>query len=713
MRNTCLDGSASSLMPADIVASHLSTIHPNMTNCFKLTPIALVLGALFMANVHAQSIDHAIIANLTIPLPEVVVTAPQMSAPLIVVTDPKAPRQPVPAHDGADYLKTIPGFSVVRKGGTDGDPVFRGMAGSRLNIAMDGQQILGGCGGRMDPPTAYIFPAEYDRITLIKGPQTVLYGPTSSAGTVLFERSTERVAPGLKLNSSIMVGSFGRHDEVSSARYSLSGFYAEAGATRSHSDDYRDGEGHPVHSSYTRWSSRAAFGWTPDDNTLLELSIAKSDGQAAYADRGMDGARFARSTIGLKFQKRNLSPMVKKVEAQIYRNYIDHVMDNYSLRSPTAGSMLKAMNPDRTTQGGRVAITLNLSDTTQLVTGFDMQGNVHTSRMGMGMNPGSVSYQDSPRVPDARFQNIGLFGELTQYLGKSENSRIITGLRTDFWQARDERKSTTSSGNLTRRNDTLRSGFTRYEHDLTGSPTTLYAGVGIAERFPDYWELISKQSVDSVSAFGTRPEKTTQLDIGVLYHSGPWNLTASAFYSHVNDFILIESNVNKGAKTGISITRNIKASTWGGEIGATYAINQLWKLDGSINGVRGNNLTDKTPLAQMPPLESKFGLTFDNHTWSLASMVRSVASQKRFDLHKGNIAGQDLGASSGFTIFSINAGWKPRKDVLITSGVDNITNKVYAEHLSRSGTPLPGYDQTTRINEPGRMIWVKAQFEIK
>ena len=60
---------------------------------------------------------------------EVIVTAPQVSDPLTVVTDPKSPRQPVPAHDGADYLKNIPGFSAVRKGGTDGDPVLRGLFG--------------------------------------------------------------------------------------------------------------------------------------------------------------------------------------------------------------------------------------------------------------------------------------------------------------------------------------------------------------------------------------------------------------------------------------------------------------------------------------------------------------------------------------------------------------------------------------------------------
>lgn len=84
------------------------------------------------------AMTSATYAAETASLDEVVVTAPQSTQPLTVKTDPKKPRQPVSAHDGADYLKTIPGFSVIRKGGTDGDPVLRGMAGSRLNILLDG-----------------------------------------------------------------------------------------------------------------------------------------------------------------------------------------------------------------------------------------------------------------------------------------------------------------------------------------------------------------------------------------------------------------------------------------------------------------------------------------------------------------------------------------------------------------------------------------------
>ncbi|HWZ47383.1 MAG TPA: TonB-dependent receptor plug domain-containing protein, partial [Herbaspirillum sp.] len=342
-------------------------------NRYTFPPLACALTLAF----HPAAAGPSIIPEQRTALSEIVVTAPQMSTPLTVVTDPKAPRQPVPAHDGADYLKTIPGFSVIRKGGADGDPVLRGMAGSRLNITADGQTMLGGCNNRMDPPTAYIFPAEYDKITVIKGPQTVLYGPVGSAGTVLFERSDYRMPPGLKANSSIMFGSYGRRDEVAGARYSLADMYLQADATRSHSDDYRDGSGAAVHSAYTRWSSRAAIGLTPDDDTLIELSVAKSDGRAAYADRRMDGARFSRQNVGLKFEKRNISPLVEKVAVQIYRNYVDHVMDNYTLRTPP-GDMYMASNPDRLTEGARAAVTLRLAEATQLIAGVDMQRNRHT-----------------------------------------------------------------------------------------------------------------------------------------------------------------------------------------------------------------------------------------------------------------------------------------------------------------------------------------------
>ncbi len=662
--------------------------------------VALAMGSL------AQAADT---------LDEVVVTAPQSTEPLTVRTDPRKPRQPAPAHDGADYLKTIPGFSVIRKGGTDGDPVFRGMAGSRLNILLDGEQIFGGCGGRMDPPTAYVFPASYDRITLLKGPQTVIYGPGNSAGTVLFERIPNRAEQaGTHARGSLMLGSFGRNDEMLDAKAGSANYYVRAGGTRSHSDDYKDGSGNAVHSRYTRWSTNAALGWTPDDNTRLELTAAKSDGQAAYADRSVDGSKFARDNVGLKLVKQHMGGLLDGVEAQAYYNYVDHVMDSYSLRPGNPASMMAAMNPDRKTTGGRLVGTLNLAEVTQLKLGVDMQNNVHTGRTGAA--PGFMGdYTLQPRVKDAESRNVGVFGELHQ--GVAEAGRVILGLRADSWQATDYRTAISRgmgsvanpTANQTRK-ETLPSGFARYEQD-TSAASTIYVGLGHTTRAPDYWELFNKESLTTASAFNTKPEKTTQLDAGLNYHEGAVSGFLSAFYNKITDFNLIQSNVNKGMMnmpTYVTVTRNVNATTYGGEAGVAMQLAQNWKLDGSLAYVHGTNDTDGSALGQIPPLEARLGLNYDDKVWSFGGLLRGVAAQKRVAVNQGNIAGQDIGASGGFNVFSLNAGWHASKTVQVNAGVDNVFNKTYAEHISRAGAMVAGFTQTTRVNELGRNVWVKA-----
>jgi len=659
---------------------------------FSRSPIALAVALALPLLAQAQE------SRL---LDEMVVTAPRMDEPLKIVTDPKQPRQPLPAHDGADFLKTIPGFTVIRKGGTDGDPVLRGMAGSRLNILLDGEHILGGCGGRMDPPTAYVFPESYDRVTVIKGPQSVMHGPGSAAGSVLFERDIKRLAaPGVKANGSVMLGSFGRHDEVVDITGGTPDYYVRGTATNTHANDYEDGDGRKVHSAYERWSANAAIGWTPDANTRLELSLATSDGNAAYADRMMDGVLFKRENVGLKFTKKKLSPRVEEIDAQLYYNYIDHVMDNYSLRggNPATGMV---SNPDRLTWGGRLTTTLRLADPTQLKLGLDHQTNQHTLRTGNGLN-----YQANARTEDGLFHQTGLFGEVTHFL--TEQQRLIGGLRVDAWKARDQRSGVASTGQ--NRSETLTSGFGRYEQDLDAH-TTVYAGLGHSERFPDFWELFSqgKQSLGSNSAFGTAPEKTTQLDVGAIYKAGQWSASVSGFYGRINDYILIDNS--RKLKNAL-LTRNVDATTWGGEAGLAYAFNANWKADATLAYVRGDNDTDGTALAQLPPLEMRLGLTYDNRVWSVGSLLRLVSSQDRIDPLKGNIVGQDIGATGGFAIFSINAGYRPKKGVLISGGIDNLFDRTYAEHISKAGSMIAGYTQTTRVNEPGRTAWLKAQIAL-
>lgn len=88
------------------------------------------------------------------------------------------------------------------------------MFGSRIKSLTDGTENLGACPSRMDAPTSYISPETYDRISVIKGPQTVQYANTGSAATVLFERKPEQfdADKNYRGQASVMISSYGRLD---------------------------------------------------------------------------------------------------------------------------------------------------------------------------------------------------------------------------------------------------------------------------------------------------------------------------------------------------------------------------------------------------------------------------------------------------------------------------------------------------------------------
>lgn len=652
-------------------------------------------------------------------LDAVVVTGVAPESPLTFKTDPKQPRQPIPASDGTDYLKTIPGFSALRNGGSNGDPVLRGMFGSRLNILTNGSSMPGACPSRMDSPSSYISPENFDVLTVIKGPQTVLWGPGASAGTIRFDRqSPQFTEPTLLFDGMLTGGSWGRNDQTADLTVGNDKVYTRVTANHSHSQDYEDGDGERVESRWDKWNVDVALGLTPDANTLIELTAGLGDGEARYAGRGMDGSQFKRESVGLRFQKDKMGGVLKKIEAQIYHNYADHVMDNYSLRpfKPTGGmKMPMASNVDRATWGGRVAGTLQWSDSIDLVLGMDFQSSRHRRRSGMGIQ----AYQSQPWIKDADFGNTGAFGELTWHA--SEASRVIGGARMDWSSAKDFRETSGSGMTLKpnptageRRTDTLPSGFLRYEYDLATLPATVYVGLGHVERFPDYWELFSpsRGPVGSVNAFqGIKPEKTTQLDFGVQYKTSDLDAWFSGYIGQVNDFILFDYVPTGMMGNTTTQASNIGARTFGGELGVSYKLAPAWTVGVTAAYAWGKNRDTGAALPQIPPLEARLSASYDNGTWSGGALWRIVAPQKRYAENQGNVVSKDFGPSAGFGVFSLNGGYVLNKQVRFAVGVDNVFNKTYSEHLNLAGNAGFGYPAHTAINEPGRTVWATASLK--
>ena len=688
-------------------------------------PCALACALLLAGPAMAADGDDSVPAANA--LPEVVVTAVHDHSPAHVVADPKQPRQPIPASDAADYLKTIPGFSAIRSGGSNSDPVFRGQFGSRLPLLTNGTQMLGACPGRMDAPSSYISPETFDTLTVVKGPQAVIWGPGASAGVVRFDRERPDFSEGnVRFSASLLGASAGRNDQTADLEAGNDRIYVRATANHSHSQDYKDGRGQRVPSAWDKWNTDVAVGFTPDEHTLLELSAGAGDGEARYGGRGMDGTQFRRDSLGLRFEKHHIMPWLTKLEAQLYRSKADHVMDNFTLRTPPASGMMAggmAANVKRTTTGGRVAATLQPADAVSVVTGLDFLRSPHASRSGTPAMP----FSDQPWMRDARFANLGVFAEATWQA--RPDTRWVGGLRLDRAQAwrypargsgmdgmgdmggmggmdgmGGSGMGSSATADDHRKRQALPSGFVRWERTLAPGATA-YVGLGHVQRFPDYWELISptNSAAGSGNAFATlQPEKTTQLDAGVNWKAEDWQLWGSAYVGRVQDYILFDYE-----SMGSSV-RNVDARTAGFELGGSRRLTAAWTLQGTLAYNWGRNTSGGRPLPQMPPLEARLALDYAQGPWGAGMLWRVVAAQHRYATGEGNVVGQDLGASAGFGVFSLHADYRVNKSVKLSAGIDNVFDKAYSEHLNLAGNADFGYPGSTRINEPGRTLWLRA-----
>ena len=628
----------------------------------------------------------------TVTLSPVTVTGTQQEKANRVTFNPKAALQPLPAGDGADLLQSVPNMSIIRKGGSSGDPLFRGLGGSRLSVNADDQFIYGGCGMRMDPPTAYIHPNSFDKVVVTKGPQTVTQGMGLVSGSVQFIRKdpdfTEKP---YNINATLTAGSNDRLDGSLEAEFGGKYGYVRTNISHNKADDYKDGDGNRIHSNFKRDSQMLQLGVTPTENTTIAGTYERSRAKVAYADRMMDGSKFDRDAWNIRFTQRNLTPWFSELELRYGKSEIDHVMDTYSLRTiynPAGKQIKNANNPKRNTDTGRLKATFDW-DKLNLQTGLDYLDDVHVARHERGGD----GYSHKPYMPNQSFKQWGIFTEASWQ--QTDNQRWVAGLRHDQVKAHYDTARVTDPV-LKYQKFNLNSGFLRWERN-TDNGLKYYAGFGIAERAPDYWERLRSENK------AIRAEQNRQIDAGVIWKRPNLHASVSVFGSNIKDFIMME----RQGMMNFNV-RNINASRFGGEAEVKWTFAPNWEVGTSLAYTHGKNRTDGKPLAQTPPLEWNNTLAFDNGKFSAGALWRVVAKQNRYSKGQGNIVGQDIGASSGFGVLSLNAGWKFSKYATLQGGVDNVFNKTYAEFVSRGGDPSAG-TQTMRVNEPGRTAWLRLQ----
>jgi iron complex outermembrane receptor protein len=632
--------------------------------------------------------------------------------------------------DGGHFLRQVNGVNMSRFGGRGLEPIIRGQSQTQLNILLDGAYVHGGCPNRMDPPASWAALETYEKVEVIRGVQTLQYGGGGSGGTVLFERDTRSLAEeeGLHGRVSGAASTNGlKYDFLADVIASGEKGYVRFFTEFKENDNYEDGDGKEVRSAFDHKQAGMVLGYTPTEDRLFELTIERNEfTDALYPGSGMDSPEESGTFYKLRYLDKPDIVWIDDIKAEVYLMEVDHVMDNFSLREPPVMMgmpMLRETDTTSDTTGGRLVLSSTLQNTS-VTYGIDLQRNVRNATLfNMNMTPPQELFY---LWPDATIQQLGIFAEATTRL--DEKRRLVYGLRVDqvdasagLADANPNPAMPMYSANMaymtyygTKAEDQTETnvgGLLRYEIDLDYG-VTLFTGLSRTVRTADATErYMNKWGTNPADRWignpAIDPEKHHQIDLGILKQGGSHSLSATLFYDDVSDFILRDVAAGQPGillADGAQIYRNVDAELYGLEIEGTWRLRPGLDLTAALAYVHATNTTDDRPIAQTPPLGGKVQLDYYSGRWTHGARLRFADSQDRVDPDSPLY----IGETAGWAVFDLYGSYAINETFSMRWGIDNLFDKTYAEHASRSNL----LDlEAIRVNEPGRVAWLKLTAE--
>ncbi len=630
------------------------------------------------------------------------------------------------SHGGGDFLRNIPGVDGGRLGGHGIDPVIRGQQQTQLNIMADGAFVHGGCPNRMDPPTSFTAVSSYDEIKVVKGYQSVQNGPGGTGGTVLFERAPRgargdeitwsgEIEGGYTTNSSTPEGVFALTGGNNTAEMRFNG-------TTTRANNYKDGSGKTVRSAFDSHSLLLMPTWFVSDNTTLTLGLERlRTDDALFAGAAMDAPLDETFIYRAKASHDYDHDILQSVNVEAYKSMVDHMMDNYSLRTNTGMKM--RVYSDSDTLGGKITTALKAANLPFTI-GIEHHSNNRDARRYSGMAMAAdATTEQSYMWPDATIAQSGLFVETEMPL--SAPVRLRLGGRYDYVKAQADKADAvfgTISANTLYTNhygydaasdahENNFGGLARLEYDLSDD-TTLFAGVSRSVRTADATErfMAANSGTAAMRWVGNPhidPEAHHQLDVGLSTGGTGWSWGMNAYYDDVRDFIMRDTARGQDgivANSGETIYRNIDATLAGAEMEGQWQINGHFTLDGALTYTYGENDEDNDALAQIPPLTGHIALDYTlDDTWSFGGRTQFATQQTRID---DNTSTRDVRKTPGYATIDLYGQWAINPAFTLRFGVDNILDHDYARHINRSSA----FDATeVQVNEPGRAAYMRLK----
>lgn len=588
----------------------------NLSSTLRLSALACACAS--ACAVSAQT------ASTTPELKEVVVTATRsetradaLVSDLVVVT--RAQLEQSAGRTLSEVLARTAGVQFSSNGGLGKNAgiFIRGAEARHTILLIDGVRFGSATTGA---PTWENIPLEMiDRIEVLKGPASALYGSDAAGGVV--QIFTRRGAKGLRPTASVTVGSnayvqlaAGLTGGTDSLSYALSAQHTSDKGFSATNSKAQFGSFNPDDDGFKQDAVNASIRWKFAADWAVDAKLMQSNGKNQYDDG--PGNADTRGSLG---------------------NSLAAVGIEGKFTSDWKSRLSYAQSQDK-------SITLaSASSFTTVPSNFD------TAQMQLG-------WQNDVATPlglvvaglEQRKQKVN---STTKYTVDSRTiNSVFAGLNGESgphsWQAnlRNDRNSQFGSSTT---------GFAGYGYAITPQ---LRANLshGTSYVAPSFNQLY-------FPGFGNAnllPEKGRNTEFGVTYSQDGHSVKLVRFDNKIRGFITsstLPANVPQARIDGWTLG-------YDGNVGS-------WALRASFDSLDPRNEVTGKVLPRRARSQANLSVDYNASVWSVGGQVLSTSS--RFDNAANTIS------VDGYTTLDLNASYKIAKDWALQAKINNVTNRQY------------------------------------
>ncbi|REL33474.1 TonB-dependent receptor [Rhodohalobacter sp. SW132] len=582
-----------------------------------------------------------------------------------------------------EILDGSPGVSTRSFGSAPSRPVIRGLDGDRVLVLQNGER-MGDLSGTAVDHAVSLDPLSMDRVEVVRGPASLLYGSSAIGGVVnMFSndmpRDWDKGPSGSLATHAATVNDMGAG--LARFQQGWDSFAVTGRVIYRDGGDIRTPEGRLPDTSVNNVSFGSGLGYR-SGNFETGLSVSGMD----YTYGLPEAIDDPNENVEIRMNRTNLQSIsTLKMDrffelAELRIQLSDYVHDEIE----------SEINPD-----GSVDEDLEISFNQQTVSSSLLLRHRPIGRfegaLGLSMNYSQLTVGgDEALTPDA--DSYFLAGYLYEEIRLNSRFNVKTGARLEFKETFVKTNELfTDPGEFEDRSDLIFAGAI----GLNYTPNRNWeAGFQVARAFrtPGIEELYSNAPHLAAGSFDIGDptldnETSIGTDLFLKYRSNRIYSELSLYVNRINNFINFSPTGEIHGPSGLPVFEygSTDALLYGFEFQTDIAFTDQLRAGVGFDYVRGRERTgDQNDLPFIPPFRTHLSMMYDTGDWWAGPRLRIANSQDRVAPNED--------PTDGYLLVGMDAGYRLGHGVSFSVRVDNLLNESYRDHLSRvedRNNPMP------------------------